>query len=91
MGYFNRYNPTQCIFSLTLCITLRQTLLIILLKSTLSSKLNTLDISWVILMIITSFNALVAETTEPDLLITAIICFSIAYKGRRIIDYFLKS
>lgn len=90
MGYFNIYNPTQCIFPLTLYITLGQTMLINLLKNTLSSKLNALDISWGILMIITSFNALVAETAEPDLLITAIICFSIAYKGRRIMDYFME-
>jgi len=90
MGGFNRYNHTQCIFPLTLCITLGQTILRILMKYTLPSKLNTLDISWVILMIITSFNALVAETAEPDLVITAIICFSIAYKGRRIMDYFME-
>lgn len=49
-----------------------------------------LDISWVLLMIITSLNALVAETAEPHLFITAIICFSIAYKGRRIMDYFME-
>jgi hypothetical protein len=61
-----------------------------LLKKKFISKLYRLDISWVILMIIILFNALVAETAEPDLLITAIICFSIAYKGRRIMDYFME-
>jgi len=55
-----------------------------------TSKLNALDISWVILMVITSLNAFVAETADPSLLITAIICFSIAYKGRRIMDYFME-
>ena len=52
--------------------------------------LNALDISWVLLMIITSANAFVAETAEPSLAITAIICCSIAYKGRRIMDYFME-
>ena len=61
-----------------------------LLENKFISKLNALDISWVILMIITSLNAMIAETAEPDLLITAIICFSIAYKGRRIMDYFME-
>ena len=52
--------------------------------------LNMLDISWILLMIITSANAFVAETAEPSLAITAIICCSIAYKGRRIMDYFME-
>jgi len=49
-----------------------------------------LDISWFILMIITTANAFVAETAEPSLAITALICGSIAYKGRRIMDYFME-
>lgn len=52
--------------------------------------LNMLDISWILLIIITSANAFVAETAEPSLAITAIICCSIAYKGRRIMDYFME-
>ena len=59
-----------------------------MLKNTFT--LNALDISWVLLMIITSANAFVAETAEPSLAITAIICCSIAYKGRRIMDYFME-
>ena len=59
-----------------------------MLKNTFT--LNALDISWVLLMIITSANAFVAETAEPSLVITAIICCSIAYKGRRIMDYFME-
>lgn len=51
---------------------------------------NTLDISWILLMIITSANAFIAETAEPSLAITALICGSIAYKGRRIMDYFME-
>lgn len=62
----------------------------VLLENKFTTKLNAVDISWVILMIITTLNALVAETAEPDLLITAIICFSIAYKGRRIMDFFME-
>jgi len=49
-----------------------------------------LDISWLLLMIITTANAFVAETAEPSLAITALICGSIAYKGRRIMDYFME-
>ncbi len=52
--------------------------------------LNALDFSWLLLMIITSANALVAETAQPSLAITALICGSIAYKGRRIMDYFME-
>jgi hypothetical protein len=61
-----------------------------MLNNILTLKLNAIDVSWIILIIITSLNALVAETAEPNLLITAIICFSIAYKGRRIMDYFME-
>jgi hypothetical protein len=53
-------------------------------------KLNNLDITWIILMIITSLNTLIAETADPHFVITAIVCFSIAYKGRRIIDHFME-
>lgn len=60
------------------------------LNNNFISKLNVVDITWVILITITSLNALVAETATPSLLITAIICFSIAYKGRRIMDYFME-
>ncbi len=49
-----------------------------------------LDISWVLLMIITTANVFVAETAEPSLAITALICGSIAYKGRRTMDYFIE-
>jgi hypothetical protein len=55
-----------------------------------SNTFNALDISWFILMIITTANAFVAETAEPNLAITALICGSIAYKGRRIMDYFME-
>ena len=54
------------------------------------TTINALDISWILLMIITSANALVAENAEPSLAITAIICASIAYKGRRIMDHFME-
>ncbi len=53
-------------------------------------KLNALDISWLMLVIITLANALVAETADKSLLITAVICCSIAFKGRRIMDYFME-
>lgn len=53
-------------------------------------KLNALDISWILLMLITLANALVAETAEKSLVITAVICGSIAFKGRRIMDYFME-
>lgn len=59
-----------------------------MIKSNLT--FSTLDISWFILMIITTANAFVAETAEPSLAITALICGSIAYKGRRIMDYFME-
>ena len=61
------------------------------MKNNLSlNSRSALDFSWILLMIITAANALVAETAEPSLVITALICGSIAYKGRRIMDYFME-
>jgi len=54
------------------------------------TSLNAVDISWLLLMLVTSMNALIAETAEPSLAITALICGSIAFKGRRIMDYFME-
>jgi len=51
---------------------------------------NALDVSWLLLMLVTSANAFIAETAEPSLAITALICGSIAFKGRRIMDYFME-
>lgn len=53
-------------------------------------SLSKLDITWLILMIVTLLNALVAETADPHILITAVICISIAYKGRLVIDNFME-
>lgn len=41
-------------------------------------------------MVITLLNAFVAETADPHIFITAIICLSIAYKGRLVIDDFME-
>ena len=61
------------------------------MKNNLSlNSISALDFSWILFMIITAANALVAETAEPSLAITALICGSIAYKGRRIMDYFME-
>ena len=54
------------------------------------AKRTKLDITWGILMVVTLLNALVAETAEPHVLITLIICCSIAYKGRLVIDNFME-
>ena len=51
---------------------------------------NALDVSWLLLMLVTSANAFIAETAEPSLAITALICGSVAFKGRRIMDYFME-
>ncbi|WDE13459.1 cytochrome C oxidase subunit IV family protein [Thalassomonas haliotis] len=51
---------------------------------------NKLDITWVVLMVVTLLNAFVAETADPHLLITFVICLSIAYKGRLVIDNFME-
>ena len=53
-------------------------------------KFCKLDITWAILMVVTLLNALVAETADPHLLITFLICVSIAYKGRLVIDHFME-
>lgn len=53
-------------------------------------KLTKLDLSWLILMAITMLNAMVAETAEPHIFITLLVCVSIAYKGRLVIDDFME-
>ncbi|WP_206484273.1 cytochrome C oxidase subunit IV family protein [Thalassotalea sp. G2M2-11] len=53
-------------------------------------KLSKLDLAWLILMVITLLNTLVAETVAQSHFITAVICFSIAFKGRLVIDHFME-
>ncbi len=53
-------------------------------------KFKKLDFIWFFLMVITLLNTLVAETVQQSHFITAVICFSIAFKGRLVIDYFME-
>lgn len=54
------------------------------------NKIKKLDIVWGGLMVITLLNTFVAETAQQNHFITGIICFSIAFKGRLVIDHFME-
>lgn len=53
-------------------------------------KMSKLDLAWIVLMLVTLLNTLVAESAQQSHFISAVICFSIAFKGRLVIDYFME-
>jgi len=48
-----------------------------------------LDMIWLLLMVMTITNAVIAEQAEPSLLVTLTICWIIVIKARLVIDYFM--
>ncbi|PLY16200.1 MAG: thiosulfate reductase [Sedimenticola sp.] len=53
-------------------------------------SLRNIDFIWLVLMIITVLNAVVAETADGSLLITIIIAISIGFKGRMVVQRFME-
>jgi ABC-type methionine transport system permease subunit len=53
-------------------------------------SLRNIDFIWLVLMIITVLNAVVAETADGSLLITVIIAISIGFKGRMVVQRFME-
>jgi len=54
------------------------------------SHTKKIDVLWVLLMLITLVNALIAETAEPGLVITLLIATAIGIKGRVVVDHFME-
>ncbi len=53
-------------------------------------NLRNIDLIWLLLMAITVINALIAESADTTLLVTAIIATSIAFKGRMVVAQFME-
>ncbi|OMH25853.1 cytochrome C oxidase subunit IV family protein [Motiliproteus sp. MSK22-1] len=49
-----------------------------------------LDLIWFVLMAMTLLSALIAESAEPSLLVTAIVALTIGIKGRLVVDRFME-
>lgn len=54
------------------------------------SHTKKIDALWVLLMLITLVNALIAETAEPSLIVTLLIATAVAIKGRVVVDHFME-
>lgn len=54
------------------------------------SHTRKIDILWILLMLITLVNALIAETAEPGLVITLLIATATGVKGRVVVDHFME-
>lgn len=49
-----------------------------------------IDLIWVILMLLTLVSATIAESAQTGLLVTIIIAASVAFKGRMVVDRFME-
>ena len=48
-----------------------------------------LNIIWLLLMLITVMNALIAESSQTGTAITVLIALSVAFKGHMVVDHFM--
>lgn len=51
---------------------------------------QTLALLWLLLVALTLCGALIGEAAEPGLAITLVICLTMAFKGRMVIDHFME-
>ena len=51
---------------------------------------KTIDIIWMLLLLITLLSAYIAESAEPGFFVTLTMCFIIAFKGRMICERFME-
>ena len=49
-----------------------------------------LNLLWLLLVTLTLGGAFLGETSEPSLAVTLVICLTMAFKGRMIIDHFME-
>ena len=50
---------------------------------------KTLNIIWIVLIMLTLISAVVAETVAPENIITILICVSVIFKGGLVADHFM--
>ena len=48
------------------------------------------NVLWIVLMLVTLVNAVVAESGSPGLLLTLIVAVVIGFKGRMVVDHFME-
>jgi hypothetical protein len=51
---------------------------------------QTLNLLWLLLVALTLGGAFLGEASEPGLAVTLIICLTMAFKGRLVIDHFME-
>lgn len=51
---------------------------------------QTLNLLWLLLVALTLGGAYLGETSEPGIAVTLIICLTMAFKGRLVIDHFME-
>lgn len=49
-----------------------------------------LDTLWLLLIALTLAGALIGESADPSLAITLVVCLTMAFKGRIVIDHFME-
>lgn len=49
-----------------------------------------IDLLWLLLVALTLGGALIGEAAEPGIAVTLVICLTMAFKGRVIIDHFME-
>ena len=54
------------------------------------SHAKLVDVLWLLLICLTVAGTLVGETADPGLAVTLIICLTMAFKGRMVIDHFME-
>lgn len=51
---------------------------------------QTLNLLWLLLVALTLGGAFLGESSEPGLAVTLVICLTMAFKGRIIVDHFME-
>lgn len=51
---------------------------------------QTLNLLWLLLVALTLGGAFIGESSEPGLTVTLVICLTMAFKGRIIVDHFME-
>lgn len=51
---------------------------------------QTLNLLWLLLVALTLGGAFLGESSEPGLAVTLVICLTMAFKGRLVIDHFME-
>jgi hypothetical protein len=56
----------------------------------MSLPIRPIEIIWLLLMLITIGNALIAEKVEPSMLVVIAVALSLAFKGWMVVEHFME-